>query len=151
MSPERTAILPRVEGVSEKLTNAYATAASDGGIALYGTAESLTRLATRIGSEGVVELATPPAETVEAAVLQVVRVVNARGPIELRVIGQTIEIAGDSASRAHLAASVENLAVDDPFGGVVARHIDVAYFPGHGFLAETSAWMTVILLATPGE
>ena len=52
-------------------------------------------------------------------------------------------------TRAYLAASVENLAVDDPFGGVVARHIDVEYFPGHAFLSETFAWMTVTLLAIP--
>ena len=138
-----------MDDVVERLHGAYATVASDGGIAVYGTAEALTRLASRIRSDGIVSLAPPPAEVIEAASLQAVRVVSADGPIELRVVGEAIEVAGESDCRAKLAASVENLAADRAFGGVVARHIDVEYFPGHGFLSEKSAWMTVTLLATP--
>jgi hypothetical protein len=149
MTPERTATLSCVADVSETLSAAYATVASGGGIAVYGTAESLRRLASCIRSAGVAGLPPPPAEVIEAESLQAMRVVSAHGSVELRVVGQAIEVVGDSDSRAKLAASVESLAADDPFGGVVARHIDVEYFPGHGFLAENSAWMTVTLLATP--
>lgn len=135
--------------VSESYADAYATATSDRGIALYATAESLGRLADRIRSRGVVGLATPPDEVIEATSLTLLRVMDAPGAIELRIAGQAIEVAGDSNARTLLAATVENLAATDPFGGVVARHIDLEYFPGHPFLSETSAWMNVILLATP--
>jgi hypothetical protein len=138
-----------VDDVSERLPDAYATVASDGGIALYGTAKSLVRLASRIRDDGLAELASPPPEVIEAMPLDAVRVVSARGPVELQVVGRTVEVAGDSESRSKLAASVENLAADVPFGGEVARHIDIEHFPGHGFLSENSTWMTVTLLAIP--
>jgi len=138
-----------VNDVSETLPDAYATVASGGGIALYGTAESLTRLASRMRSDGVVGLASPPPDVIEAASLHAVHVASVDGPVELRVVGQTIEVTGDRESRDKLAASFENLAADLAFGGLVARHIDVEYFPGHGFLSAKSTWMTVTLLATP--
>src|SRR4051812_17738280 len=112
MTPEPGARLPCVDDVSERLPDAYATVAPDCGIAFYGTAESLLRLASRIRDDGVAELASPPAEIIEAAPLDAVRVVSARGPVELRVVDQTIEVKGDRESRAKLAASVENLSAD---------------------------------------
>ena len=63
----------------------------------------------------------------------------------------TVEVEGGDNPRAKLAASIENLATSPAFGGMVARHIDVEYFAGHGFLAEASAWMTVTLLAAPDQ
>jgi hypothetical protein len=149
MTPEPGCETPRVDDVSERLPDAYATAASDGGIALYGTARSLARIASCIRDDGIAGLASPPPEVVEGTPLDAVRVVSAKGPVELRVVGRTIEVAGDCESRAKLAASVENLTADMPFGGVVARHVDVEHFPGHGFLSENSTWMTVTLLAIP--
>ena len=134
---------------SRRLADAYASVASGGGIAVYGTAESLLRLAAHVQSDGVVGLASPPAEVIEGPPLRAVRVVSADGPVELRVDGLTIDVVGGKESRDKLAASIENLAADEPFGGVVTRHIDVEYFPGHGFLSEKSTWMTVTLLALP--
>jgi hypothetical protein len=135
--------------MSETLSDAYATAASDGGIAFYGTAESLLRFASRIRDDGLAKLAAPPHEVSEATPIDTVLVFATEGPVELQVVGQQIEVTGDRESRAKLAASVENLAADMAFAGVVARHIDVEYFPGHGFLSKNSAWMTVTLLAVP--
>jgi hypothetical protein len=131
------------------LSDAYASAAADGGIALYGTADSLTQLARHFRGDGIVRLASPPAEIVETTALQAVQVVPGEGPVELRVDGESIVVGGSDAARAKLAESVEHLADDAPFGGIVARHIDVEYYPGHGFLSELSAWMTVTLLAVP--
>jgi hypothetical protein len=135
----------------ERLARAYASIASQGGIALYGTAESLVRLASRIQSGGIVRLASPPPEVIESGALHTVRVVPGDGPVELRVARDTVEVKGGDVPRAKLAASIENLASDATFGGVVARHIDVEYFPGHGFLSERSEWMTVTLLAAPDQ
>ena len=94
-------------------------------------------------------MAVPPAEVVETRAVRAVEVVPGDGPVELRVDAETIIVRGSDEARAKLAASVENLAGDAPFGGVVARHIDVEYYPGHGFLSEQSAWMTITLLAVP--
>jgi hypothetical protein len=110
------------------------------------------QLARCIRAGGVVRLAWPPPEVIEAAPLDAVTVLSGEGAVDLRVVGETLEITGGGDARARLAASVANLARDEAFGrGVVARHIDVEYFPGHGFLSERAAWMTVTLLATPGR
>jgi hypothetical protein len=143
MTPEEAARLRVVGEV------AYASAAADGGIALYGTADSLMQLARIIRTGGTVPLPAPPAEIVETKALRAVQVVPGDGPVELRLDAETIVVGGSNEARAKLAASVENLAGDDPFGGVVARHIDVEYYRGHGFLSERSAWMTVTLLVVP--
>jgi hypothetical protein len=133
----------------ERVSGAYATVAPRDGIAVYGTADSLMGVAKHIRSDGVVGLARPPEEIVEVAALHGMRVVPVEGPVELRVVDGTVEVRGSSDCRARLAAGIESLAATPPFGGVVARHIDVGYFPGHPFLSENSAWMTVTLLATP--
>ncbi len=96
-------------------------------------------------------LDTPPAEIIEGPPLDAMLVVPTDGPVELRVDTHTIEVVGGKESRAKLAASIENLAADLAFGGPVARHIDVEYFPEHDFLSERSAWITVSLLALPEE
>jgi hypothetical protein len=140
-----------VDASQVRLTGAYASSGSNGGVALYGTAGSLRRLASHIRSDGDVRLASPPPETIEAAALHTVRVVPGDGPVELRVVGDSIEVTGRADLRAKLAASVENLASEAAFGGVVARHIDLEYFPDHGFLSERSEWMTVTLLTTQGQ
>lgn len=131
------------------LAGAYASLAQDGGIALYGSAESLQNLGDVIqaGAPTDVHLSPPPEEVLEEGPLRMIRVlVGEGGPIELRVVGETVEIVGDAAARTKLAASLKNLANTPAFGSEVARHVDLEYFPGHSFLGEGSTWMTVSLL-----
>jgi hypothetical protein len=89
----------------------------------------------------------PPESVVETSALRAIRVLaEGGGPIELRASGNTIVIAGGSDALGKLAATLENLAVTPQPAGEVSRHVDLEYFPGHGFLSETSMWMTVTLL-----
>ncbi len=131
------------------LAGAYASLAGENGIALYGSGESLRSLASiiRVGAPAHVDLPAPPEDAVEIAPLRTIRLLRSdREPVNLRVTGKVIEIAGGVGALSKLAASLENLADTPEFGGQVPRHIDVEYFPGHGFLGEGSTWMTVTLL-----
>lgn len=130
------------------LAGAYASLTADNGIALYGSADSLRNLANiiRNGAPAGIDLSPLPDEVLEKGPLSRIRVLAGDGPIELRVTGEAIEIVGGTAALTKLAASLENLADTPEFGGEVPRHVDFEYFPGHSFLAEGSAWMTVTLL-----
>ena len=134
------------------LDGAYGSVADPDGIALYGSASSLQALATAIRAEDPAEfvLATPPDEIVEARRLDVIRIrVERDRAVELRVNEGAVEIVGAPASLSKLAATLENLAEEDPFLGIVSRHVDIEHFPGHAWLAQESSWMTVTLLAVP--
>ena len=134
---------------SRRLAGAYASVSQDGGIALYGSAESLRNLADTIGggAPADIDLSPPPEEVLEKGPLSTIRVFAGDGGlIDLRVVGESVEIVGGAAPRAKLAAGLMNLANTPAFGGEVPRHIDLEYFPGHGFLREGSTWMTVTLL-----
>jgi hypothetical protein len=131
------------------LAGAYASLTADNGIALYGSAESLRSLASiiRNGAPTDINLSAPPEEVLEEGPLRTIRLLAGDdGPVDLRVTGEAIEIAGGASAMAKLAASLENLADTPAFGGEVPRHVDLEYFPGHSFLHERSTWMTVTLL-----
>jgi len=132
------------------LVGAYASLARNNGIALYGSAESLRELASVIRAGGLTDigLSAPPDDALEVAPLRGIRVLTGdREPVELRAIGEVIEMAGGSDALNKLAATFENLAAAPELGGLVPRHVDLEYFPGHGFLGEGSVWMTVTLLS----
>jgi hypothetical protein len=134
---------------AQRLEGACGSVTQDGGIALYGSADSLRSLATTIGAGMPVDirLPAPPDEVLEKEPLALIRVVGGdAGPIELRANGEMLEIVGGAAARAKLAASLENLASSAAFGGEVPSHVDLEYFPGHSFLGPESTWMTVTLL-----
>jgi hypothetical protein len=131
------------------MSGAYASLTQDGGIALYAPAESLRILADAItaGAAANIPLTAPPAEVLEKGPLRMIRLLAGEaGPVNLRVVGETIDIVGGADARAKLAASLRNLASTPAFGGEVPRHLDLEYFPGHSFLGDASTWMTVTLL-----
>jgi hypothetical protein len=134
------------------LGGAFASLARGDGIALYCSADALRNLASiiRDAAPTDVGLTMPPEDVVEEAPLRAIRVLSGDAdPIDLRVAGDAIEIEGGSSALAKLAQTLENLADAPAFGAEVLRHVDLEYFPGHGFLGAASTWMTVILLPTP--
>jgi hypothetical protein len=134
---------------SRALAGAYASLAEGNGIALYGSADALREVASliRLGASAEVGLSELPEEDLEVAPLRTVRVrTTDQNSVDLTVAGDAIEIVGGTRSLEKLADTLENLAEEPAFGGEVLRHVDLEYFPGHGFLSEESTWMTVILL-----
>lgn len=127
---------------------AYASRARGGGIALYGTAASLSSLSDviRTGTGATVDLLAPPRDALEDGPLEELRVIGGDGPVTLSLSGTVIQISGGDVARAMLADSLLNLSTAPPLSGPVPRHVDFEYFPGHNFLHEGSTWMTVIRL-----
>jgi hypothetical protein len=139
---------------AQRLEGACGSVTKDGGIALYGSADSLQCLATtiRAGLPVDISLPAPPDDVLEKEPLALIRVVGGdAGPIELRADGEKLEIVGGAAARAKLAASLENLASSAAFGGEVPSHVDLEYFPGHSFLRAGSTWMTITLLPVSSQ
>ena len=131
------------------LAGAYASDTPDGGVALYGSADSLRSLtrAIRLGTPTELRLMAPPDEIIEQAPISAIRLMAGRDTmVKLRVVGGVLEIEGGVQARAKLAQGLDNLADTTAFGGLVPPHVDLEYFPGHSFLDEGSAWMSVTLL-----
>ena len=131
---------------SQTLVDAYGWFRSPNGAALYASPSALRRLAefVREGSDTDILLAAPPTAPPGFEPVHGVRVSEHRdGAAPLRVHGHDIEIAGGLTARDHLASTLENLADSPPTNTSVTRHVDLAYFPGHGFLSEDSMWTTV--------
>ena len=128
----------------------YGSLASGGG-ALYATAAALRGLATdlRQGGSGVVDLDTPPAGQIEVApIRQLAFAVSLSDePVAIGRQGDVLLLEGGSQSMSKLAQTFENLSVStEQLGECVAPHVDLEYFPGHGFLGGSSLWLTLILV-----
>ena len=126
--------------------DAYGSYAAPGGARLHASPSALRQLAAfvRDGSATEIVLRPPPEGLTESGAISGIRVLaDDDGPVSLRAVGSEIEIVGDATARGHLASTLENLADSPPTGTSVTRHVDLEYFPGHGFLSETSMWISV--------
>jgi hypothetical protein len=135
-----------------ELSNVYASLADPYGVALYASADALREIAKLLdnGSSVQIALGEAPSDIVQAGPVRALRILPAEGPIEIRADGEIIEIAGGVEARRMLAATLKNLALEPYDEGPVPRHVDLEYFPDHGFLSERAMWMSVFLLPEPG-
>jgi len=136
------------------LLSAYASFAHPDGVALYGSQTALRTLANLLRQSGSFDLAmgAPPAEATEEGPVRAIRIVDASSeePVVIRRSDGIVEIVGGLPARRRLADALDNLAqLTDRLGGPVRPHVDLEYFPGHGFLTEDSMWMTASLIAEP--
>lgn len=137
----------------QDVKGAYASFAEPKGVALYGSAMALRTIADALG-KGAVELAldSPPPDAIEAGPVRSLRLLGAeRGPVILRARDKSLEIDGGSVERGLLAQTLRNLSSSPQVAGPVPTHVDLEYFPEHGFLDEASMWMTVILVRDPAD
>lgn len=122
-----------------------------GGAAFYATAAALRTFADdlRQAGRGVVDLVSPPAELVEeASIRQLLFTIQPSDqPAAIGRRGDVLVVAGGSHAMSKLAETMENLAdSSDQLGGTVPPHVDLEYFPGHGFLDSSSMWLTLVLI-----
>jgi hypothetical protein len=102
----------------------------------------------RTASPTELVLATPPHEVAESGAVEAIRLLaGSEGAVVVRASREAVVVSGDNHALGVLADTLDNLAATpQPLGGVI-RHVDLEYFPGHGFLGENSMWMTVYLLS----
>lgn len=135
------------------LAGAYGSFAPGGGIGLYGTPIAFRRLAAlvRQTSGKAVMLDPAPAGVLEEAQVSGIACTDVPGqPVDVRRRDGRVEVTGGAVARDMLAETLENLAdAEDRLDDVIPPHVDLEYFEGHGFLAPTSMWMTVLLTRDP--
>ena len=115
------------------------------------TADALRLLAVHLRGRASVALGLDraPDEVVEEGRIEqiAIRTLVNDERVVLRHAGTVLEITGSSSAMGKLGQALENLAesaqrIDD----LVRPHIDLEYFPGHGFLDADSTWVTVFLI-----
>ena len=142
-----------IEGVSS--LHGYGSFAPRGGASLYLSPRDLVTLAKLVAQGAPIDLRLdpPPPEMIEIAPITMVRLVPlAEGALVVRSSeGGVLEFAAGPDARDILADTLRNLARASEMPiGPVCRHVDLEYFPGDRLLAETSMWVTILLLEDSG-
>lgn len=124
---------------------------SPGGAALYATSAAFRALAGRLrqADRDVIDLDSPPEDLVEEAPIRHLKItiLSSAEPAAIFRQDDVLELAGGLDAMCKLAETIENLAdLTDRLGGAVQPHVDLEYFPGHGFLDSRSIWLTLLLI-----
>ena len=112
-------------------------------ISLAGSRAELAAVAERLAAPGSIELAQAPSGGPYPVVLSSLTVVVRPGSrVRIVVDGPAIQVEGDAAKLADLAANIRGLADE----GEVGAHQHIEWFPDHWYLAEESTPLVLELL-----